>query len=210
MEGDQGHEINEAVDKPVETGVRAVAVAMRARTKHGASSPRRFRPAQLHPGQTVNPIRLAAVAGRSSVGRGAPGRRAANWASRDLAANERALGEGARATERDARTAEYDWRETLITAESASLILELADQEHATAEVSADIAAAHESAAGVFASQGYEMDTRQALASCSRSIGTATRGRSASPMARGRSTGAPARGFQAIRPATQGRPASGR
>ncbi len=191
-------------------GPGPLTVAMRAWPTHGASSPHRFRPAQLRPGQSVNPIRLAGVARRSPIGRGEPDRPAAHRAALDLATNERALGEGARATERDARTAEYDWRETLTTPESASFILEHADREHATAEVSADIAATHESAAGALAAQGYEMDTRQALAAHGRSTRTATRGRPASPMARGRSTGRPAGGFQAVRPATHGRPASGR
>jgi hypothetical protein len=129
---------------------------------------------------------------------------ASDRAALDRAANERALAEGARATERDARTAEYDWRETIATPESAPFVVEQADQKHAAAEVSADIAAAHESAAS-FAVRGYGMDTRQAL--------TAARRRSASPAAQSSATSGitalPRAAAPGRRPVRAGRAAGG-
>jgi hypothetical protein len=97
-------------------------------------------------------------------------------AAADVAVNERARGEGMRAVERDARTAEYDWYETSTTSDPVASVAERASQEHSVAEQAADLAAGHESNAGVLAAQGNPVGTRAALrAARGRGVGTAVR-----------------------------------
>jgi hypothetical protein len=160
------------------TGVRVAASVLRTGPRRGVPpvgrpAPGQVATGQVATGQAVDPAQSRPVAVNRS---GWPDRPVSGRAAADLAVNERARGEGARATERDARTAEYDWYETWTTPESAPYQAEQASREHAVADLSADLAAGHESNAGALAAQGYPLDTRAAV--------TAARGRGANTAAR--------------------------